>query len=137
MRAVGERLTRFSLVEKNQNINVDLTVLQEYRRRVEEHTARSKDLEESVTARDTAKKRCDDLRKRRLDEFMEGFSIISSRLKEMYQVCVFVQPPIPAIYSYYDRCCCLLAIFAERDHVDDYNGWECRAGTSGQLGSVF
>lgn len=49
---------------------------------------------ENVTAqRDAAKKRYDDLRKVRLDEFMAGFSAISSKLKEMYQAsftCVFV-----------------------------------------------
>jgi len=42
---------------------------------------------ESVTnRRDSAKKRYDDLRKVRLEEFMAGFSAISSKLKEMYQV---------------------------------------------------
>lgn len=39
--------------------------------------------------RDEAKKRYDDLRKRRLDEFMAGFTAISQKLKEMYQVCCF------------------------------------------------
>jgi len=74
------------LEEKLQKVNVELGVLQEYRRRVEEHNARSQDLASAVGSRDAAKKRCDNLRKRRLDEFMEGFSIISLRLKEMYQV---------------------------------------------------
>jgi structural maintenance of chromosome 4 len=74
------------LEEKTQNSNADLGVLAEYRRRVEEHATRSNDLQVAVTSRDTAKKRCDDLRKRRLDEFMDGFSMISLRLKEMYQM---------------------------------------------------
>jgi len=74
------------LEEKTQNVNVELGVLAEYRRRVEEYTARHADLQNAVTQRDTAKKRCDDLRRLRLEGFMEGFSIISLRLKEMYQM---------------------------------------------------
>jgi structural maintenance of chromosome 4 len=74
------------LEEKTQNVNVDLGVLDEYRRRVEEHTSRSTDLATAVSSRDMAKKRCDDLRRLRLEGFMEGFSLISLRLKEMYQM---------------------------------------------------
>ncbi|TPX08142.1 uncharacterized protein E0L32_010209 [Thyridium curvatum] len=74
------------LEEKTQNVNVDLGVLSEYRRRVEEHAARSSDLATAVSSRDAAKKRCDDLRRLRLEGFMEGFSMISLRLKEMYQM---------------------------------------------------
>ncbi|KAF7928845.1 uncharacterized protein EAE97_009687 [Botrytis byssoidea] len=74
------------LEEKTQNVNVELGVLAEYRRRVEEHAARNQDLQSAVTQRDTAKKRCDDLRRLRLEGFMEGFSTISLRLKEMYQM---------------------------------------------------
>ncbi|KAJ6264659.1 hypothetical protein Dda_0808 [Drechslerella dactyloides] len=74
------------LEEKLQNVNVELGVLQEYKRRVAEYNERSGDLNDAIAARDAVKKRCDDLRKRRLDEFMEGFSTISLRLKEMYQM---------------------------------------------------
>jgi structural maintenance of chromosome 4 len=75
-----------ALEEKTQNGSVDLGVLSEYRRRVEEHAARNADLQSAVAQRDTAKKRCDDLRRLRLEGFMEGFSTISLRLKEMYQM---------------------------------------------------
>jgi structural maintenance of chromosome 4 len=75
-----------ALEEKTQNVNVELGVLAEYRRRVEEHAARNADLQSAVAQRDTAKKRCDDLRRLRLEGFMEGFSTISLRLKEMYQM---------------------------------------------------
>ncbi|RYP50160.1 hypothetical protein DL768_004277 [Monosporascus sp. mg162] len=75
-----------ALEEKTQNVSVDMGVLSEYRRRVEEHAARSSDLATAVAQRDAAKKRCDDLRRLRLEGFMEGFSIISLRLKEMYQM---------------------------------------------------
>lgn len=74
------------MTEKLQNVNVDMAVLVEYRKRVEDYQKRSKDLEEAVQSRDSAKQRVDDLRNRRLEEFMEGFSAISLRLKEMYQV---------------------------------------------------
>ncbi|KAK6582696.1 hypothetical protein PZA11_005104 [Diplocarpon coronariae] len=75
-----------ALEEKTQNVNVELGVLAEYRRRVEEHAARNADLQGAVAQRDSAKKRCDDLRRLRLEGFMEGFSTISLRLKEMYQM---------------------------------------------------
>jgi structural maintenance of chromosome 4 len=74
------------LEEKTQNVGVDLAVLSEYRRRVEEHASRSQDLSSAVASRDSVKKRCDDLRRLRLEGFMEGFSMISLRLKEMYQM---------------------------------------------------
>lgn len=75
-----------ALEEKTQSVNVDLGVLAEYRRRVEEHVARSSDLQTALSQRDAAKKRCDELRRLRLEGFMEGFSMISLRLKEMYQM---------------------------------------------------
>jgi chromosome segregation ATPase len=74
------------LEKKNENASVDLSVLGEYRKRVEEHAARSLDLAEAVSLRDAAKRKCDELRRLRLEGFMEGFSIITARLKEMYQM---------------------------------------------------
>ncbi len=74
------------LEEKTQNLNVDLAVIDEYRRRTEEHASRSSDLQQAIEERETAKKRCDELRKLRLEGFMEGFSAISLKLKEMYQL---------------------------------------------------
>ena len=42
---------------------------------------------ETVTGeRDVVRKAHDDLRKRRLDEFMSGFNTITMKLKEMYQM---------------------------------------------------
>ncbi|ROT38416.1 RecF/RecN/SMC protein [Sodiomyces alkalinus F11] len=75
-----------ALEEKTANVGVDLGVLAEYRRRVEEHAARSSDLATAIAQRDGAKRRCDELRRLRLEGFMEGFSVISLRLKEMYQM---------------------------------------------------
>lgn len=73
-------------IEKLQTVKVDFSALEEYQRRETEYKERSKDLEQTTTTRDSAKKLCDDLRKRRLEEFMNGFNIISLRLKEMYQM---------------------------------------------------
>ncbi|EER37777.1 nuclear condensin complex subunit Smc4 [Histoplasma capsulatum H143] len=75
-----------ALEEKTQNASVDLSVLGEYRRRVAEHESRSADLATALESRDNAKSRLDTLRSLRLTGFMEGFSTISLRLKEMYQM---------------------------------------------------
>jgi structural maintenance of chromosome 4 len=73
-------------LEERTSQSVELSVLAEYRRRVNEYTTRLADLNESLEKRDGAKKRTDDLRRMRLEGFMEGFSTISLRLKEMYQM---------------------------------------------------
>jgi len=73
-------------LEERTSHHVELSVLAEYRRRVNEYTSRLEDLNVALTSRDAAKKRTDDLRRLRLEGFMEGFSVISMRLKEMYQM---------------------------------------------------
>ncbi|KIK68539.1 hypothetical protein GYMLUDRAFT_189741 [Collybiopsis luxurians FD-317 M1] len=64
----------------------NLNVLEEYKRREAEYLSRHDDLEKVVALRDSQKKTYEDLRKLRLDEFMAGFSTISLKLKEMYQM---------------------------------------------------
>lgn len=66
----------------------NLGALKEYRKREAEFLDRAQDLEKVTSARDAHKKKYDELRKARLDEFMAGFNIISTKLKEMYQVCL-------------------------------------------------
>lgn len=63
-----------------------MKALEEYRKREADFLKRVKDLDEVTAQRDAMKKRYDDLRKTRLEEFMSGFNTISSKLKEMYQV---------------------------------------------------
>lgn len=75
-----------ALEEEIAHAKPNLNVLHEYRRREAEFLERAKDLEGVTSRRDDAKKMYDDLRKVRLDEFMAGFSAISAKLKEMYQV---------------------------------------------------
>ncbi|KAI0253228.1 RecF/RecN/SMC N terminal domain-containing protein [Lactifluus subvellereus] len=64
----------------------NMAVLKEYQRREEEFLRRAKDLDETTALRDAEKQKYDSLRKQRLDEFMVGFSTISLKLKEMYQM---------------------------------------------------
>ncbi|KAG9294199.1 hypothetical protein G9A89_021558 [Geosiphon pyriformis] len=74
------------LEEKSKNAKPNLTVLAEYRQREEEYISRARDLEEITMSRDSTKMQYDELRKQRLDEFMQGFTLISQKLKEMYQI---------------------------------------------------
>ncbi|KAL4068878.1 RecF/RecN/SMC N terminal domain-containing protein [Scleroderma yunnanense] len=74
------------LDEKIKNAKPNLGVLKDYKKREEEFLRRAKDLEEITQARDAQKQTHDGLRKRRLDEFMAGFNLISLKLKEMYQM---------------------------------------------------
>ncbi|KAK0886283.1 Structural maintenance of chromosomes protein 4 [Friedmanniomyces endolithicus] len=73
-------------LEERTSAHVELAVLAEYRRRVSEYNSRLADLSTSLAQRDSVKSRTDNLRRLRLEGFMEGFSIISMRLKEMYQM---------------------------------------------------
>ena len=52
----------------------------------ESHQSRLKELDAITSDRDNARREFEALRKKRLDEFMTGFSVITSKLKEMYQV---------------------------------------------------
>ncbi|KAJ9102655.1 hypothetical protein QFC19_004764 [Naganishia cerealis] len=64
----------------------NLNVLAEWRKRESEYLERARDLEQVTISRDQAKQRYDELRKARLEGFMTGFNVISSKLKEMYQM---------------------------------------------------
>lgn len=75
-----------SLLDQIKRAKPNLNVLKEYKRREAEFLSRHDDLEKVVALRDAQKKKYEDLRKQRLEEFMAGFSTISLKLKEMYQV---------------------------------------------------
>ncbi|KAF8844243.1 RecF/RecN/SMC protein [Paxillus ammoniavirescens] len=74
------------LDEKLKNAKPNLAVLKDYKKREEEYLRRAKDLDQITDSRDAQKQTYDGLRKQRLDEFMAGFSLISLKLKEMYQM---------------------------------------------------
>lgn len=75
-----------SLNEATKNANIDMHILKEYRRRASDYIERRDHLNSSIEARDQMKQHCESLQKKRLDEFMEGFNMISMKLKEMYQM---------------------------------------------------
>ncbi|KAA0200463.1 hypothetical protein HAZT_HAZT006975 [Hyalella azteca] len=64
----------------------NLAVIQEYRKKEEIYLQRVTELDEITASRDDQRRHHDNLRKQRLNEFMAGFSIISNKLKEMYQM---------------------------------------------------
>lgn len=64
----------------------NLTAIAEYRRKDVEYKVQVKELDELTQSRDAARRENDSLRKARLDEFMRGFSIITLKLKELYQM---------------------------------------------------
>ncbi|KAH9950960.1 RecF/RecN/SMC N terminal domain-containing protein [Amylocystis lapponica] len=74
------------LDEKLKNSKPDLGVLKDYRKREAEFLKRAQDLDHVTELRDAKKQEYDKLTKQRLDEFMAGFSMISLKLKEMYQM---------------------------------------------------
>lgn len=92
--------------------------MEEYRRREQEYEERANDLAQVTRMRDTVKAEQDNLMKARLDEFMQGFNIITQKLKEMYQVC-------STIYI------CILTNFVLTRFTDDYIGRQCRIRTCG------
>ncbi|GLJ12037.1 hypothetical protein SUGI_0182570 [Cryptomeria japonica] len=63
-----------------------LDSIQEYRRKAALYSERVEELNTITLERDDRKRQYDELRKKRLDEFMLGFNTISLKLKEMYQM---------------------------------------------------
>lgn len=68
------------------NVKVDIEVLKEYGSKKLDFETRRADLNEAVQGRDEIKNYCEELKRKRLDEFMEGFNTISMTLKDMYRM---------------------------------------------------
>eukprot|EP00096_Caligus_rogercresseyi_P007006 TRINITY_DN2421_c0_g1_i1.p1 TRINITY_DN2421_c0_g1~~TRINITY_DN2421_c0_g1_i1.p1 ORF type:complete len:1275 (-),score=567.41 TRINITY_DN2421_c0_g1_i1:128-3952(-) len=64
----------------------NLAVIAEFQQKESVYLDRIAELNELTVRRDKQKKNYEDIRKMRLNEFMEGFSVITSKLKEMYQM---------------------------------------------------
>lgn len=75
-----------NLASELEDANIDMEIINDYCRRAQEYNSRCDDVNEAVSRRDGMKNYCESLRKRRLDEFLEGFNLISMKLKEMYQM---------------------------------------------------
>ncbi|KAJ7381328.1 Structural maintenance of chromosomes protein 4 [Desmophyllum pertusum] len=74
------------LEEKLKQMKPNMAAIAEYRKKEEAYLARVKELDEVTSDRDQKRKEHEAMRKQRLDEFMAGFSVITTKLKEMYQM---------------------------------------------------
>lgn len=70
------------LTEKTPN----LAVLAEYKEKTELFIKRTNELEEVTNDRNQARQFLEEVRQQRLSEFLDGYSIITHKLKEMYQM---------------------------------------------------
>jgi len=78
-----------NILEKEQTSmakNANMTAIEEYRRKERDYLARVTDLDEISEERNEAIKSYEDLRRLRLEKFMDGFGHITLKLKEMYQM---------------------------------------------------
>jgi len=75
-----------ALEEKIGKMKPNMTAIAEYRKKEELYRQRVAEMDEVTERRDMKRKEYEDLRKKRLEEFMAGFSEISLKLKEMYQM---------------------------------------------------
>ena len=65
---------------------VNMAAIAEYRAKAADHAVKFGELEAFTQQRDEARATYDELRKQRLDDFMDGFGHITLKLKEMYQM---------------------------------------------------
>jgi len=78
---------RMLTLEANlKNLKPNLATIAEFRRADTEHKARQSDYDGVNNAREEGRRKLEKLRQQRLEEFMDGFSTISMKLKEMYQM---------------------------------------------------
>merc|ERR1719159_1468600 len=61
-------------------------MIEEFRKADTEYKSRLGEFEEANNKREDARKQLEQLRQKRLEEFMDGYSVISMKLKEMYQM---------------------------------------------------
>jgi len=64
----------------------NMAAIADFKKKEEVYLERVAELDKMTAARDEQRKHHDDLRKQRLNDFMEGFAIITGKLKEMYQM---------------------------------------------------
>lgn len=66
--------------------NANMGAIAEYRKKEADYLARVSDLDEVTEERNAARKTHEELRRMRLEKFMDGFGKITLKLKEMYQM---------------------------------------------------
>ncbi|GJD07759.1 Structural maintenance of chromosomes protein 4 [Galdieria sulphuraria] len=74
------------LQEEMKKLNPDMTAIMTYQVKETEYNKLVTELDTISNQRDTLRRNYDSLRKERLETFMKGFSIISKKLKELYQM---------------------------------------------------
>ncbi|PVD19075.1 hypothetical protein C0Q70_21634 [Pomacea canaliculata] len=72
--------------ERLAQMKPNMAAIAEYKKKEELYLARVGELDQIVEVRDRQRKYHEELRKRRLDEFMTGFAVITGKLREMYQM---------------------------------------------------
>jgi len=72
--------------EHKSKLSPNMSSIADYRAKDREYQSRMKELEETTRVRDELRQKCEDLRRRRLVEFTEGFEQITLKLKEMYRM---------------------------------------------------
>merc|ERR1719281_1002217 len=78
---------RILALEANlKNMRPNLLTIEEFRKADTEYKSRLGEFEEANAEREKARCELETLRQKRLEEFMEGYSVISMKLKEMYQM---------------------------------------------------
>lgn len=78
---------KVSVLEENlKSKTPNLNVIDEYQKKMNVLVERIKVLEDITNKRNDMRKLFDDVKKRRYTEFMQGFNIITKKLKEMYQM---------------------------------------------------
>ncbi|XP_052215756.1 structural maintenance of chromosomes protein 4-like [Dreissena polymorpha] len=75
-----------ALEEKLTQMKPNMAAIAEYRKKEELYLQRVAELDQITEFRDKQRAYHEDLRKKRLEEFMAGFSVITYKLKEMYQM---------------------------------------------------
>ena len=74
------------LEEEIERMDVNPEAINAWKKADEEYSTRAAELETATSERDAARASFEDLKKKRLEEFMAGFNTISLKLKEMYQM---------------------------------------------------
>jgi len=69
-----------------QSMKPNLASIKEYAEKYKVYMSRYAELEKITEQRNSCQKEFDELRKKRLDEFMKGFSAITMKLKEIYRM---------------------------------------------------
>jgi structural maintenance of chromosome 4 len=83
----GDIDARMLTLEANlKNLKPNLQSIEEFRRADAEHKAKLSEYDDVHNQREEGRRNLEILRQKRLEEFMEGFSTISMKLKEMYQM---------------------------------------------------